>query len=83
MTIPVSVDLQIVAAAADLPDEAEFGRWVAAALQAAGEKSAAGYDLAVRLVDEDESQALNKRFTSSTLSDSNDIANWLERFSKK
>jgi probable rRNA maturation factor len=62
MTIPVSVDLQIVAAAVDLPDEAEFGRWVAAALQAAGETSATGYDLAVRLVDEDESQALNKRY---------------------
>ncbi len=62
MAIPVSDDLQIVAAAADPPDKDQVGRWVEAALQAAGASSATGFDLAVRLVDEDESQLLNKRY---------------------
>jgi probable rRNA maturation factor len=62
MAIPVSVDLQLVADVADPPDEFQVGRWVEAALRAAGASSATGFDLAVRLVDEDESQALNKRY---------------------
>jgi len=62
MAIPVSVELQIVADVAEPPDEVQVGRWVEAALQAAGASSATGFDLAVRLVDEDESKALNERY---------------------
>jgi len=62
MATPVNVDLQIVAAAADPPNEVQLGCWVEAALRAAGASSPTGFDLAVRLVDEDESQALNLRY---------------------
>ena len=42
--------------------KSRLGVWVEAALQAAGASSATGFDLAVRLVDEDESKALNERY---------------------
>jgi probable rRNA maturation factor len=51
----IDLDLQIASAAADIPAEDDFRRWVAAAL--AGRRDEA--ELTIRVVDEEESAELN------------------------
>lgn len=58
----VRVDLQIASKLDNPPDEIQFLAWLSATLAAAGEIDDVGYELAVRVVDEDESQALNKQY---------------------
>ncbi len=62
MTTSVSVDLQNVSDADGLPDEEQIRDWVAGTLLASNANKVAGFDLAVRLVGEEESQALNRRY---------------------
>lgn len=58
MTPDVSLDLQIASEASDIPQLAEFEQWVALALS--GRKDIA--ELTIRIVDNDESQALNREY---------------------
>lgn len=62
MTIPLSIDLQNVSDVDVAPDAEQIRVWVAGTLQASRTSRVAGYELAVRFVDETESQALNKRY---------------------
>lgn len=68
MPPPVRVDLQVAGYFDDgsdggrLPDKAQIRQWTAAAIAVAGIDRAARYDLSVRLVDEEESRALNHRY---------------------
>ena len=54
----IDLDLQIVSTAAGIPAEAEFRRWVAAAL---GERREP-VELTVRVVDEAEGRSLNRDY---------------------
>ena len=62
MTATVTVDVQIASDAGDLPDEEQLRQWVESALQASNESSAGGFEISVRLVDENEIRELNKRY---------------------
>ena len=53
-----SIELQLACEAADIPDEAQFQRWVEAALRGRFE----GGELCIRVVDSSESQALNLQY---------------------
>lgn len=60
---PVSepaIDLQVACEAPDLPDRAELVRWIAGANDAIG--GVRQIEIAIRIVDESESQALNRQF---------------------
>ena len=61
-TPSVSVDLQVVSDAFQMPAEEQIFSWVMGAVEAASDDEPAEYELAVRLVDEAESQALNKQY---------------------
>ena len=54
----LDLDLQLATEAPDLPTEADFARWCAAALAGRRERAA----LTIRIVDVPEGQALNLRF---------------------
>lgn len=54
------IDLQLAIDAANLPGETDFARWCATALQQAGYDKPA--EITVRLVDADESRALNHEY---------------------
>ena len=58
MTPDVSLDLQIASEASDIPQQTEFEQWVALALS--GRKEVA--ELIIRIVDNDESQTLNREY---------------------
>ncbi len=58
MAMNATVDLQLACAAADLPQHTQFELWVEAAL--AGRKTDA--ELSIRIVDTQESQALNSQY---------------------
>jgi len=62
MTATVTVDVQIASDAGDLPDEEVLRQWVESALQASNESNAGGFEISVRLVDENEIRELNKRY---------------------
>lgn len=61
-TPSVSVDLQVVSDAFEMPAEYQIFAWVSNAIEAVSVEESVGYELAVRLVDEAESQALNKQY---------------------
>jgi len=54
----LALDLQIVTASPDVPKEADFRRWAAAALEGRRQDT----ELSVRIVDEAEGRELNSRF---------------------
>lgn len=54
----IHIDLQLASESADLPTEADFQRWVNAALLTRKDEA----ELSIRLVDNDESQALNHEY---------------------
>lgn len=54
---PIELDLQSACSAPDLPDEDSFRRWAGLALQ-----GKPGHELTIRLVDEAESQSLNRQY---------------------
>lgn len=54
------IDLQLASAASELPAEADFVRWAETALREAGESRPV--EITVRLVDAEESQALNREY---------------------
>lgn len=54
---PIELDLQSACSAPDLPEEDSFRRWAGLALQ-----SKPGHELTIRLVDEAESQSLNRQY---------------------
>lgn len=60
MNCGVEVDIQLASRAPGLPDEHSIRRWVGAALASVG--PADNTVLTVRIVDEEESRALNQRF---------------------
>lgn len=62
MSTTVTVDLQIATDTSDLPDEKQLHSWTLSALQAAEADTDRNIELSVRLVDEDESRQLNKRY---------------------
>lgn len=62
MTWSLSVDLLNVSDADDLPTEEQMRAWVEPTLQASTANYSGGFELAVRLVGESESQALNSRY---------------------
>ncbi|MFO7704154.1 MAG: rRNA maturation RNase YbeY [Halopseudomonas sp.] len=53
----IELDLQTACSAPDLPDEDSFRRWAGLALQ-----GKPGHELTIRLVDEAESQSLNRQY---------------------
>lgn len=55
----LTLDLQVASSAEDLPDEAQFECWIAAALAGLRDEDT---ELTVRLVDEDESCELNRDY---------------------
>lgn len=54
----IHIDLQLASESADLPTEADFQRWVNAALLTRKDEA----ELSIRLVDNEESQALNHEY---------------------
>lgn len=58
----VTVELQVACQVDSLPPEAEVRSWLDQAFQAGSRLAAGRYDVAVRIVDEDESRLLNKRY---------------------
>ena len=54
----LTLDLQLACDENDLPKESQFEQWVKAALGTSREQS----ELSIRVVNEDESQALNYQF---------------------
>ena len=53
----IAIDVQLVTAEAPVPDGAEFGRWICAAMRAAGSRRDG--ELAIRLVGAEEGSQLN------------------------
>jgi len=62
MTTTVTVEVQIASDTGDLPDEEQLRNWVLSALQAVDSSAGKDFELAVRLVDEDEARQLNSRY---------------------
>lgn len=58
MPVEVEMELQVACKAAGLPSRQQFTRWAAAAIEA----ERLPVELVIRVVDEEESQALNHRF---------------------
>lgn len=54
---PLELDIQRASTAAELPDDESFRRWAGLALQ-----DRPGHELTIRLVDEEESQTLNREY---------------------
>lgn len=54
----LELEVQYASAAGDLPSQADFRRWAAAALDPAGEPA----ELVIRIVDEEESRDFNRRY---------------------
>ena len=61
-TVALEVDVQLVCDAAGIPPQAEIRSWVEAALTAAAGIETGDVELAVRIVDAEESRALNSRY---------------------
>ena len=61
-TVALEVDVQLVCDAPGVPPQAEICRWVEAALTAATDREIGDVELAVRVVDAEESRALNSRY---------------------
>lgn len=62
MTTTATVDLQVASDVGDLPDEEQLQHWVASTLRAVDADDARDFEIAVRLVNEDESRQLNHRY---------------------
>ena len=58
----ISIDIQMASSSEDVPDEDSMQRWVSAALR--NERDTA--ELSVRIVDEQESAALNQQYRGKT-----------------
>jgi probable rRNA maturation factor len=56
-SLDLELDIQRASASADLPDDESFRLWAGLALQ-----NRPGHELTIRLVDEEESQALNRDY---------------------
>lgn len=57
-----TVDIQVATTATQVPSEEEFERWVDAALSAVFPDAPAPRELSIRIVDKEESQALNAQY---------------------
>ena len=62
MNAVVNVDVQNVSGIAQVPESELISAWISEVLSVARPGKAAAVEMAVRIVDEDESRALNKRF---------------------
>ncbi len=62
MSASINLELQVASRLDDLPDEQQLCRWVDGAVEAVLADNTNEYDIAVRLVDEDESRSLNKQY---------------------
>ena len=58
----LEVDVQLGCDAPEIPPQAEIRRWVEAALAATGDAASGEIELAVRVVDAEESRTLNRRY---------------------
>ncbi len=58
----LAVDLQVVCDAPELPSRADIEAWLELALAESGKRDSDGLEVSVRVVDSDESRALNRRF---------------------
>jgi len=58
----VVVDVQIASTVRSVPEEHSIHSWIEAAISCSGDKGAAGREISVRVVDEEEGRALNKQF---------------------
>lgn len=59
--VEVQVDVQLASNAANIPNTAAFTEWVSVALEGSGDHSGDA-ELSIRIVDNDESQALNREY---------------------
>jgi probable rRNA maturation factor len=62
MSAVVEVDVQNASGIAQVPDEQLIGDWISQVLAAARPGETCGFEMAVRIVGEDEGRELNKRF---------------------
>ena len=62
MTPDPCLDLQIATTTSGLPSEAQFNNWIRAALEGHGDSAQYQSELSVRIVNIDESQALNHQY---------------------
>jgi probable rRNA maturation factor len=58
----VAVDVQIASTVKSVPEEHSIHSWIATAISCSGNTGAAGREISVRLVDEEEGRALNKQY---------------------
>ena len=59
---PPQVDLQVTCDAPGLPEERDVGHWIALAAAGSGREIPAGAEISVRIVDEVESQSINRQY---------------------